>query len=179
MMSEPELPQNVRFSEIAGAPGYGISSDGVVWSRRPLSGRGAMTAWRQLKPIPNRKGYHRITLMIDNQSKIFSIHRIVLEQFIGPCPPGMEAAHNNNDSSDNHAENLRWDTRSGNFADKYENGTAPIGSNHPQAKLTEIDALQIRDAAAAGEAVRSLVVRYGVTRQHIHGIIKRKTWKHI
>ncbi|WP_373234004.1 NUMOD4 motif-containing HNH endonuclease [Mycobacterium marinum] len=50
------------------------------------------------------------------------IHRLVLEAFVGPCPPGMESCHRNDISSDNRLTNLRWDTRSGNQLDAVRNG---------------------------------------------------------
>ena len=178
-MSQPQLPSNVRFQTLPSAPGYGVSNDGRIWSQRPINGIGPMTMWRELQPIPNYKGYHRISLRINNQTRNFSVHRLILESFTGTCPPGMEGCHNNNIVTDNNIKNLRWDTRSGNFSDKHANGTAPIGNNHPQARLTEDDVRSIRREAADGRTVTSLMNEYQVTRCHIHGIIKRKVWKHI
>lgn len=45
------------------------------------------------------------------------VHRLVLEAFVGPCPPGMEACHWNGIPGDNRLHNLRWDTPSANNAD--------------------------------------------------------------
>ncbi len=55
-------------------------------------------------------------------------HRAVLLAFVGPCPEGMEACHNNGDPLDNRVENLRWDTRSNNTLDKVAHGTHPMAS---------------------------------------------------
>lgn len=46
------------------------------------------------------------------------VHRLVLEAFVGPCPDGMEACHGNDVPGDNRLENLRWDTKRANHADK-------------------------------------------------------------
>lgn len=51
------------------------------------------------------------------------IHRLVLEAFVGPCPPGMEGCHRNDTATDNSLTNLRWDTRSANQIDSVRNGT--------------------------------------------------------
>lgn len=50
------------------------------------------------------------------------VHRLVLEAFVGPCPPGMEACHWDDDPTNNHLSNLRWDTPSENELDKVRNG---------------------------------------------------------
>lgn len=51
------------------------------------------------------------------------VHRLVLEAFVGPCPPGMECCHWDDDPKNNHLSNLRWDTRSANKYDSVRNGT--------------------------------------------------------
>ena len=43
----------------------------------------------------------------DGNAKMEKVHRLVLEAFVGPNPPGLECCHNNGDPSDNRVENLR------------------------------------------------------------------------
>ena len=50
------------------------------------------------------------------------VHRLVLEAFVGPCPPGHMACHYDDDPGNNALENLRWDTRSANGHDAVRNG---------------------------------------------------------
>ena len=50
-----------------------------------------------------------------------AVHRLVLEAFVGPCPPGMEGCHWNDNHHDNRLENLRWDTHGANELDKARN----------------------------------------------------------
>ena len=56
-----------------------------------------------------------------------------------------------------------------------------VGSEHPAAKLTESQVLQIReDAAQGGWGIQTrLAEQYGVTPSSIHAIVNRKTWTHI
>lgn len=51
-----------------------------------------------------------------------SVHRLVLEAFVGPCPEGMEGCHWDDDNDNNHLSNLRWDTHQANEQDKVRNG---------------------------------------------------------
>ncbi len=50
------------------------------------------------------------------------VHVLVLETFIGPCPPSMECCHADDDPSNNRLENLSWGTRSQNSRDAIDNG---------------------------------------------------------
>lgn len=43
------------------------------------------------------------------------VHRLVCEAFHGPCPPGMEVLHDDEDGLNNRPENLRWGTRKENL----------------------------------------------------------------
>jgi hypothetical protein len=50
------------------------------------------------------------------------MHILVLEAFVGPRPAGMEGCHWDDDPTNNHLSNLRWDTRSANARDAVRNG---------------------------------------------------------
>jgi hypothetical protein len=51
-----------------------------------------------------------------------SVHALVLEAFVGPCPDGLEACHWDGNNTNNHVTNLRWDTRTANMADMLRHG---------------------------------------------------------
>jgi hypothetical protein len=70
----------------------------------------------------NTKGYARVTLSRDGQSRRYFSHRLMLETFVGPCPTGYEGAHIDDDHTNNAIENLRWSTPEGNIADRKRNG---------------------------------------------------------
>lgn len=76
---------------------------------------------RVLTPSVSR-GYHRVTLLRDGKRHHWMLHRLVLLTFVGPCPPGMEGCHNDDDKSNNALTNLRWDTSSANHLDRTRNG---------------------------------------------------------
>lgn len=51
-----------------------------------------------------------------------TVHRMVLEAFVGPCPSGLMALHNDDDPTNNTLSNLSWGTRSDNSHDAVRNG---------------------------------------------------------
>lgn len=107
------------------------------------------------------------------------IHRVVLEAFLGPCPDGMECCHNNGDGLDNRLVNLRWDTKLANAADRVRHGTAPIGSNHGRAILTEGDIPTIRKRIAAGDKHSDIAGDYGLHFSTISAISRGRLWAHV
>ena len=68
-------------------------------------------------------GHVVLTLRRDGGVHLRRVHRLVLESFVGPCPSGMEACHNDGDPANNRLDNLRWDTRSENQNDSVQHGT--------------------------------------------------------
>ena len=50
------------------------------------------------------------------------VQRLVLMAFRGPCPDGHVSCHKNGVRTDNRVCNLRWDTQSGNCADRNQSG---------------------------------------------------------
>jgi len=54
------------------------------------------------------------------------------------------------------------------------------GEHHPRRKLTAGDVLAIRAAYSPGAITyEALARRYGVTKQAVHQIITRQTWRHV
>lgn len=103
-------------------------------------------------------------------------HRRVLQLSTGQSGDEMEAAHApdvcHNPSCVN-PRHLRWVTRAENEADKLIDGTSNRGARNGRAKLTESDVLEIRDDP---RPQRVIAVDYGVTRQTVIGIKRRKRW---
>jgi len=130
--------------------------------------------WRQLSPALNTHGYRQLRFGRNEPHQ--QVHRLVLNAFVGECPKGMEACHNNGIRSDNRLSNLRWDTRSGNHADKRQHGTSNNGEKHSFAVL---DNEAVRTIRESNDSLHALAVRYGVAKSTICRIQKRKRWSHI
>lgn len=87
-------------------------------SRRVVPGR-------VLRPEVTHQNRERVTLHDGDRNERFSVHRLVLAAFVGPCPDGMEACHDDDNPRNNRLSNLRWDTKSANHRDKVRNGRNP------------------------------------------------------
>jgi hypothetical protein len=93
--------------------GYEVSSYGRVRGKR-----GILTGWADTKGYRvfafGRRGFAGV--------RHRRLHRLVLEAFVGPCPPGLQACHADDVKANNVLSNLRWDTASGNGLDQVRNG---------------------------------------------------------
>lgn len=57
------------------------------------------------------------------RGKRYTVSRLVLNAFVGQCPDGLEACHNDGNPANNSLDNLRWGTRSSNTLDSVKHGT--------------------------------------------------------
>lgn len=173
--------EGVVTRPIAGYPAYRVGVDGSVWSRYVRGGHGRLAnTWRRPRFSMGRGGHPVVTLCRDGTCWSVAVHRLVLEAFAGPCPPGMEACHfPDRDPTNNALANLRWDTRKANAADRVEHGTDPKGERNGRAKLTAAQVQEIRAIFARGEATRyQLAKRFGVCWSTINRMVKGKRWSH-
>lgn len=158
---------------IIGFPKYEIDTLGRVWSWYSL---------RFLKSYLTRN-YKTVRLCRCGKMCNKRIHRLVLENFVGKCPDGMEACHNNGNKLDNRLSNLRWDTRSNNAKDAVKHGDASCirkGENSLHHKLTEQDVMGIWKLWWSGMYIQKEIAKvYNVHRTTISNIINNKSWKHI
>ena len=176
----------MRMKSIPRFLGYFVTDDGWVWSaqRRLVDGRSWKGRW--LKPGRDGGGYLNVDL---GRGHSYLIHRLVLEAFVGPCPQGMGACHNNGIRTDNRLKNLRWDTPAANHLDTVRHGNCPFlkdgfphakGENCGRAKLTESQVRQIVQEFNTGLFTQTDIgQRHGVARSNVGAIISGKTWRHL
>ena len=129
----------MSMKPIPNFPGYFATKDGRIYSG-PKKGKGGHSG-RFLKPAKGGSGYLFVGLYRDKRRhhNLFTIHRLVLETFVGPCPEGMEGCHDDGNKQNNSLGNLRWDTRSNNILDTVKHGT-----HNNNAKLNELQVRIIR-----------------------------------
>jgi len=146
---------------------YSISNNGCVWSKRNQ---------RWLKPTKGNHGYYTVNL----GGGVKSVHRLVLETFVGPCPEGKETRHLNSNKADNRLENLCWGTRSENQLDAVRHGTHSFIVHKPSAKLTETDVRMIIYMYRTGLFTQKEIAKiYNVTRGNIGYIVNKKSWRYL
>lgn len=183
----------IEYRNIAGFPGYRIGSDGTVLTCikiKRLKGKGNRgktcwiysEEWKQKKSAKrNKYGHQNLDLYLDNglrQKK--SVHRLVLEAFVGPCPDGMEACHNDGNPRNNRLDNLRWDTPSSNMQDKKKHGTNNHGEKNLSAKLTAEQVIQLRLIHVRGDSTNNagkLAKKFGVDESTIRDAVYGRTWQ--
>ncbi len=142
-----------------------ITEDGRVFS----NGKELKTQWC--------KGYEKVRVKFTFGWKFWFVHRLVLLTYVGPCPEGMEACHNDGDKSNNHVSNLRWDTRKNNHKDKKLHGTHQSGEYNPASVLDWDKVDQIRSRySAGGVSQRQLAREYNVFQPTIWNIVNNKQW---
>jgi len=184
-MDSLTLPKKdgVEYRLVPGYDGaYAAGNDGSVWSRRKRGGGapGIMKMWRQLKGTMGNY-YRLVKLSRDCNSSFYTLHRVILEAFVGLRPDGYHCRHLNGDPLDNRLDNLCWGTALENMQDQYLHGTRlnNVGSKHSSTKLHEDDITAIRNLVGEGLAQRSLAICYKVSRRVISSIVTRRTWKHV
>jgi hypothetical protein len=120
-----------RWLPVVGYAGiYEISDSGKVRSLDRYTSHGRSLRGRQLieRPLPN--GRPRVSLSYNAKTVDAYPYRLVLEAFVGPCPPGMETLHWDDDPNNNNLQNLRWGTRAENMQDMSRNGNGNAGVTH-------------------------------------------------
>lgn len=178
---------------------YEVSSRGRVrsWIQKggPLCLHGTRRAAPKLiKLEPRGKGRKssRPYLSVAIRGKYYAVHRLVLEAFVGSCPPGLEAAHLNGHLSDNRLVNLRWVTRKENASHRLIHGTdmATVWRTNPDAfrrgqsvkgaKLTDDSVRNIRVLYDDGQTTCSEIARmFGVSQQLVSLVGLRRAWRHV
>jgi hypothetical protein len=128
----------------------------------------------------NPRGYGKFT--VHAHSKHFSVlaHRIAYLVFVGDVPDGMFVMHTCDTPSCINPKHLVIGTPSDNVQDKVRKKRHRVGSAAPFAKLTELQALEIRRLASEPNANRSAIARqYGVSHTVVHLIQRGKKWRHL
>lgn len=178
MAASHPITVGVKFKHVEAFPGYGIDEDGTPWSCRR---KGRITErWHRLRPHRLDCGHLQVMLRRDGRSFGRLVHCLVLEAFVGPCPPGMEGCHfPDRDPSNNRLGNLRWDTHVNNMRDMEIHGTRRRGERAGNARLTDAQAKEIRDLLGDGMSTRRVAARFGVSATTVRSIGHGQTWKHL
>ena len=168
------------WKPIAWAPGYEVSDQGRVRSldREVFKSAGkhrACVKLRKGKVLKPDTSTGRAVVNVAGRKR--SIHRLVADAFIGPCPDGHYVCHGPGGRLDNRLENISYGTPSKNHGeDKLRDGTLLRGFCNPQSKLTEAQVADAKRRIAAGESKASIARELGVTKTNVGHIAKGRSW---
>ena len=164
-----------RFRPIKSLPGYWVSNYGRVITNKGIGRTGILLKRRLVKGTFNRYRY----LQRDHHKYYF--HRLVLEAFVGPCPPGMEANHKDGNKNNLNVNNLEWITPSQNCKHAYKLGLMDNkGENHPRSKFKDGEIWLMRKILKAKVVKQVCVAKmFKTSPTNISDIKLRHTWTHI
>lgn len=168
-----------RWLAAVGHAGYEVSDLGRLRTTVRRNGMAGAGPLRIVEGhVRKKSGYVFVALRnADGSRADRQMHRLVLEAFVGPCPPGMETRHGNGVRHDNRLGNICWGTRQENAADKDRHGTHLRGQRSPNAKLTDGMVRLMREWRAAGVTYRKLAARFGVSEPAVAHVCKGKTYR--
>jgi len=137
-----------------------------------------------LKPFRDRKGYRRVEL----NSKTKSVHRLILETF-NPIDNmnNLQVNHINGIKDDNiYPDNLEWCTNSENQKHAFKIGLENNqGENHPQSKLTNGVALEIKKISMTEDyknfkiKQKDIAEMFKLSIYIISKILRGEAWTHV
>lgn len=130
------------------APQYAISDAGQVFGLRGQLIAGGFDGF-----------YQRIQLRIDGSRKMFLVHRLVAETFIGPVQ-GVQVRHLDGNSQNNSWRNLARGTQLENEADKLRHGRRRFGLECYNGRYSNAQVRKIRGAAKG--TIKQLAKKLGM-----------------
>lgn len=127
--------------------------------------------------INKKEQYELVWLRNNGISVSKTVHKLVAEAFMGPCPEGMEVNHKDTIKFHNWLENLEYLTHQENMDHAVANGLMSRGSKHMNAKVSEKDVLEIRRLHTLGVSGRAIARRFGIWKSTVGSILHGKSWK--
>lgn len=122
-------------------------------------------------------GYPQVTLRVGEHLISRFVHQLVMNSFVGPRPYGMQICHNDGDRTNNALDNLRYDTRLGNSADRLKHAHGWRGVYVKSALMTPERVLAARARhAEGGITITALAEEFGMSRPGMSHIITRRCW---
>lgn len=122
----------------------------------------------------NDKGYGVFT----NLKKSIRAHRVSYKIFKGE-EPGPVLRHTCDNPSCCNPEHLVPGTFQDNSQDMVDRGRSRKGQQHPHAKLTENDVMEIRRLHSEGVTLTYLAAQFGITKGNASFITRGQTWTHV
>lgn len=133
----------------------------------------------------NLYGYGKIGIPGKGQGVTTATHRLAWELLRGPIPKGMNICHKCDNPPCCNPDHLFIGTQKDNLQDmKQKNrgskGPGFQGANHPRAKITESDVIEIRKLREKSKIPAAEIASiYNLSVPNVCHILARRTWRHI
>ena len=145
-----------------------LSANGQIISRYLISNHGHIYDMEKEKycfTFIINSGYEAISLITNDGSKSFLVHRLVAENFV--CHPNInqnQVNHTNGNKLFNKAYNLEWNTPKENTNHAFDSGLANnnIGENSHLAKFTNKQVENICELLAKGMRYKDILINIGM-----------------
>lgn len=177
-----EPPSLDELRTVPGHIGYKITPNGKIVSFLKRSGHTAVACDEPQKIIKPQRGSHhyQVNIRCDKRGtdKTILVHKLVMLAYVGPKPfNGAHIRHIDGDAYNNRIDNLAYGTvKENNGDDRRRHGTIPMGEKHSSAKLTDA---AVREIRASALPLRHFAEKYGVTKEAVSCVRRRRTWRHL
>jgi hypothetical protein len=178
-----------EWRDVPGYEGYyQVSNLGRVKNARPPTSRPSKRAdgtpadirgGRMLQLYRNKRGYLEVHLCKAGIPRFYTVHRLVLNAFIGPRPERYVCNHIDCDGTNNALSNLEWVTPQENLDHMVSLGRSLRGAKNHNTRLTATDVQDIRRLYAEGMSYEQLAERFGVNRRTTRDVVTYRSWKYL
>lgn len=159
---------------------YQISSFGNIRSLDRYDNCNRFRNGRLLIKSKEKDGYEYITLWKNSKSKSYFIHRLVAYAFLNlPLDNNFVVNHIDGNKQNNHYKNLEWLSVRDNVIHALKNNLRKSGENHPWAKLTNDQVLEIPKLLELGYTQKKISKIYNVSYSCIKNICQKRKWKYL
>jgi len=122
-------------------------------------------------------GYYEVVFTVNNKRGKYFWHRVVAIAFIPNSENKPEVNHKNGNRADYSIDNLEWTTRSENQLHKTRILMSGSGENHPNAKLSSSDILNIHNLYKTGKySQRKISEMYRLNNATVYKILRGIIW---
>jgi hypothetical protein len=173
------------MKEIPNFEGYFADESGNIFSSLPWGRVGKTEPPSEPRLLKqgkhNKNGYRFVILSKGGKTFHRSVHRLILETFVGERPDGMEGCHSDGNKDNNGLSNLRWDTSASNHNDQRKHGTLPRvkGEHHGLSKLTNSQVIDIRRLCTEKVSRKEIASKFCISASNVGRIESRRGWRHV
>lgn len=161
-----------QFKAIPKHPFYCIGNYGTVLTCTELGTQNCLQHWFYLKRFPHKDGYPRIRL----DGITYSLHKLVMEIWVGPCPKGKQVCHFPDRNKENcRLDNLIYGTPKENSSHREIHGTTAKEETNGMNKLTLSQCKEIFDTPII-KNLEEIAKAFGVSTSVICRIKNKKHW---